>query len=210
MAIKEITLTEALATLKVLRSKQENLVRTGSFVGVSVREKVGSQELETAKAQFQSEFDRLKATSTQIQEIGSKLYQANSETKVVVGGKTYTLAEAIYRKAHLQTEAEHLRVLKAALSRAEVQAAKARETAEKRADQQVENLLAGRTKDNDVAAMAVDMRNKLVQDEKITLVDPNRLGDYVLKLEEDLVTFSTEVDVAISLVNATTKISVEI
>lgn len=34
---KEITLTEALATLKVLRAKQDNLVRTGTFVGVSAR-----------------------------------------------------------------------------------------------------------------------------------------------------------------------------
>ncbi|WBF79362.1 hypothetical protein IACHDJAJ_00156 [Aeromonas phage vB_AdhS_TS3] len=207
---KEITLTEALATLKVLRSKQDTLVRTGTFVGVSTRDKVGTQTVEAAQAQFQSEFDRLKGIGKSIQEIGAKLYEANSKTKVTVGGKVYTLAEAIYRKAHLQNEAEHLRVLKAALSRAEASAAKAKETAEKRADQQVETLLSGRSKDNDVATMAVDMRNKLVADEKIQLVDPNRLGEHVLKMEEDLVTFSTEVDVAISLVNATTTISVEI
>lgn len=207
---KVITLTEALATLKVLRSKQDTLVRTGTFVGVSTRDKVGTQDEATAQAQFQSEFDRLKGIGKSIQEIGAKLYEANSKTEVVIGGKTYKLAEAIYRKAHLQNEAEHLRVLKAALSRAEVLAAKAKETAEKRADQQVETLLSGRTKDNDVAAMAVEMRNKLIADEKIKLVDPNKLGDYILKMEEDLVTFSTEVDVAISLVNATTTISVEI
>ncbi|AZV01960.1 hypothetical protein [Aeromonas phage Akh-2] len=207
---KVITLTEALATLKVLRSKQDTLVRTGTFVGVSTRDKVGTQDEVTAQAQFQSEFDRLKGIGKSIQEIGAKLYEANSKTEVVIGGKTYKLAEAIYRKAHLQNEAEHLRVLKAALSRAEVLAAKAKETAEKRADQQVETLLSGRTKDNDVAAMAVEMRNKLIADEKIKLVDPNKLGDYILKMEEDLVTFSTEVDVAISLVNATTTISVEI
>lgn len=207
---KEITLTEALATLKVLRAKQDNLVRTGTFVGVSARDKVGSQAKEVASAQFQSEFDRLKAFSAKIQEIGAKLYEANSKTTVVVAGKTYTLAEAIYRKSHTSEEAERIRVLKAALQRAEATAAKAKETAEKRADQQVETLLAGRSKDTGVADLAVEMRTKLIADEKIEVVDPNRLADYILAAEEDLVSFSTEVDVAISLVNATTKITVNI
>lgn len=207
---KEITLTEALATLKVLRAKQDNLVRTGTFVGVSARDKVGSQAKEVASAQFQSEFDRLKAFSAKIQEIGAKLYEANSKTTVVVAGKTYTLAEAIYRKGHTSEEAERIRVLKAALQRAEVTAAKAREVAEKRADQQVETLLVGRNKDTSVADMAVEMRSKLVADEKIEVIDPNKLADYILAAEEDLVSFSTEVDVAISLVNATTKIVVNI
>ncbi|AVR76144.1 hypothetical protein AhSzw1_108 [Aeromonas phage AhSzw-1] len=207
---KEITLTEALATLKVLRAKQDNLVRTGTFVGVSARDKVGSQAKEVASAQFQSEFDRLKAFSAKIQEIGAKLYEANSKTTVVVAGKTYTLAEAIYRKGHTSEEAERIRVLKAALQRAEATAAKAKETAEKRADQQVETLLAGRNKDTGVADLAVEMRTKLIADEKIEVVDPNKLADYILAAEEDLVSFSTEVDVAISLVNATTKITVNI
>lgn len=207
---KEITLTEALATLKVLRAKQDNLVRTGTFVGVSARDKVGSQTKEVASAQFQSEFDRLKAFSAKIQEIGAKLYEANSKTTVVIAGKTYTLAEAIYRKSHASEEAERIRILKTALQRAEATAAKAKETVEKRADQQVETLLAGRSKDTSVADLAVEMRTKLVADEKIEIVDPNRLADYLLAAEEDLVSFSTEVDVAISLVNATTKITVNI
>lgn len=207
---KEITLTEALATLKVLRAKQDNLVRTGTFVGVSARDKVGSQAKEVASAQFQSEFDRLKAFSAKIQEIGAKLYEANSKTTVVVAGKTYTLAEAIYRKGHTSEEAERIRVLKAALQRAEATAAKAKETAEKRADQQVETLLAGRSKDTSVADLAVEMRTKLIADEKIEVIDPNKLADYILAAEEDLVSFSTEVDVAISLVNATTKITVNV
>ena len=71
---KEITLTEALATLKVLRAKQDNLVRTGTFVGVSSRDKVGTQDRKVAEAQFQSEFDRLKAFGDKIREIGAKLY----------------------------------------------------------------------------------------------------------------------------------------
>lgn len=207
---KEITLTEALATLKVLRAKQDNLVRTGTFVGVSARDKVGSQTKEVASAQFQSEFDRLKAFSAKIQEIGAKLYEANSKTTVVIAGKTYTLAEAIYRKGHTSEEAERIRVLKAALQRAEATAAKAKEVAEKRADQQVETLLAGRNKDTGVADLAVEMRTKLIADEKIEVIDPNKLADYILAAEEDLVSFSTEVDVAISLVNATTKITVNI
>ena len=207
---KEITLTEALATLKVLRAKQDNLVRTGTFVGVSARDKVGSQAKEVASAQFQSEFDRLKAFSAKIQEIGAKLYEANSKTTVVVAGKTYTLAEAIYRKGHTSEEAERICVLKAALQRAEATAAKAKEVAEKRADQQVETLLAGRNKDTSVADLAVEMRTKLIADEKIEVIDPNKLSDYILAAEEDLVSFSTEVDVAISLVNATTKITVNI
>lgn len=207
---KEITLTEALATLKVLRAKQDNLVRTGTFVGVSSRDKVGTQDRKVAEAQFQSEFDRLKAFGDKIREIGAKLYEANSKTNVVIGGKSYTLAEAIYRKSNTAAEAERIRVLKAALSRAEATAAKAKEIAEKRADQQVESLLSGRTKDNDVASMAVEMRSKLVADEKIELIDPNKLSEFILAAEEDLVTFSTEVDVAISLVNATTKITVNI
>lgn len=207
---KEITLTEALATLKVLRAKQDNLVRTGTFVGVSARDKVGSQTKEVASAQFQSEFDRLKAFSAKIQEIGAKLYEANSKTTVVIAGKTYTLAEAIYRKGHASEEAERIRVLKAALQRAEATAAKAKETAENRANQQVETLLSGRNKDTSVADLAVEMRTKLVADEKIEVVDPNKLADYILAAEEDLVSFSTEVDVAISLVNATTKITVNI
>ena len=207
---KEITLTEALATLKVLRAKQDNLVRTGTFVGVSARDKVGSQAKEVASAKFQSEFDRLKAFSAKIQEIGAKLYEANSKTTVVVASKTYTLAEAIYRKGHTSEEAERIRVLKAALQRAEATAAKAKETAEKRADQQVETLLAGRSKDTSVADLAVEMRTKLIADEKIEVIDPNKLADYILAAEEDLVSFSTEVDVAISLVNATTKITVNI
>lgn len=207
---KEITLTEALATLKVLRAKQDNLVRTGTFVGVSARDKVGSQSKDVASAQFQSEFDRLKAFGEKIAEIGAKLYEANSLTKVTIAGKTYTLAEAIYRKSHASEEAERIRVLKAALQRAETVAANAREVAEKRADQQVESLLAGRTKDTSVGDMVVEMRAKLVADEKIEVVDPNKLTGYILAAEEDLISFSTEVDVAISLVNATTKISVNI
>ena len=100
--------------------------------------------------------------------------------------------------------------MKAALQRAEATAAKAKEVAEKRADQQVETLLAGRNKDTGVADLAVEMRTKLIADEKIEVVDPNKLADYILAAEEDLVSFSTEVDVAISLVNATTKITVNI
>lgn len=207
---KQITLTEALATLKVLRSKQDNLVRTGTFVGVSARDKVGSQTKEVASAQFQSEFDRLKAFSAKIQEIGAKLYEANSKTTVIIAGKTYTLAEAIYRKSHASEEAERIRVLKAALQRAEATASKAREVAEKRADQQVESLLAGRTKDDSVGTMAVEMRKKLIDAEKIQVVDPNGLAAFILSAEEELVTFSTEIDVAISLVNATTKIEVNL
>lgn len=205
---KEITLTEALATLKVLRSKQETLSRTGSFVGVATRDKVGALSVEDAQKQFKSEFDRLASLGRQIQEIGAKLYEANSKTTVTVGGKTYTLAEAIYRKSNLASEAERIRLMKGALARAESAATKAVEQAEKRADQQVENLLAGRTKDDGVGTMAVEMRKKLIDAEKIQVVDPNGLAAFILAAEDELVTFSTEIDVAISLVNATTKIAV--
>lgn len=207
---KEITLTEALATLKVLRSKQDTLSRTGTFVGVASRDKVGSTDKAVASSQFQSEFDRLKAISDQIAEIGAKLYEANATTKVVIAGKTYTLAEAIFRKSNTSSEAERIRLMKSALARAEAIAAKAMESAEKRADAQVDSLLAGRTKDDSVAAMAVNMRKELIAAEKIEIVDPNGLAKFILEAEDSLVTFATEVDVAISLVNATTKITVEL
>ena len=207
---KEITLTEALATLKVLRAKRENLIRTGTFIGVSARDKVGNLDKELASKGFQSEFDRLNKMTKQIEEIASKLYEANSLTKVTVGTKTYTLAEAIYRKSNINDEVTRISTLKRAVAQADGLAAKAMEIAEKRASTQIDNLLQGRTKDDGVGAMAITMRKEIIKEEKIELVDPNKLSSYILNAEEELLTFSTSIDVAISLVNATTKIIVDI
>jgi len=213
----EITLTEALAKLKLLDKKiqkklyeikLENIYLIDIQIGKSPKGKYTGLTSDEIAAQSQSYIDSLNQLIKNKNELKGKLAQANAVTTLSINGKEYTIVEAIERKRGLEQEKEFVSALKNELSNIQNEYQRENEKAKNTVEKLLESRLGSDAK-NQSAEETQKLSEGLIELYQAKIIDPINLQAFIETKEEEINNFETEVDIQLSIVNANTKINVD-
>lgn len=203
----QISITRALAQKKALNDRIARATNA-VFITTLVGGKHGSgmsvdEATRTLQANLQSVQDLIVQRAT----LASAIVKSNAVATVVINNVTMTVAEAIERKGSIQLE----QVLLNQLRTQQAQATQAVERTNVQVNQRLDQMLLGlTTKDRKVdEAEVAAIREPFLKGNEAKLLDANSLQAVIDKLQASIDGFVTEVDYALSEVNATTKINVE-
>jgi hypothetical protein len=209
----KMSVTRALAELKRIDERLSRDIASGVFVSVTIgrdtnkKMLAGGESIEKVSADIQSSFDTIESAIKRRSQIKASIVKSNAVTLVHIGQKDITVAEAIELKASVQTKTLLLNALKGQIAQAnrlvESQAAKL--------EQQIETNLStiyGSEKGKiDDATYATIAKPQLALKEP-ALLDPMKVADRIKSLEDEVDLIQTELDYALSEVNAKTEIEV--
>lgn len=209
MTKETMNIHKALCELKILDDRINRAVDDCRYVGVTkiVSKRVGSQTVEafseSVKDGYKSAMDLIKRR----QAIKTAVVKSNATTTVVIGGNTYTIAEAIEMKNHgLDGEKRMLRYMVSRLAEAEALINRTRSDLESRADAFIRDQTGSKeSKTEDL----LKMRQDYIAMQDVELVDPLHIREIIKTLDEKINTFMSEVDSALQTSNANTEITIE-
>ena len=210
----EITITQALSTLKVLekrlkaklgvsdngrRTLNANLKLVAVSRGSHLRDPYTSYKEEdfiaTAKASMQS----IEDLDERIITIKNAIAASNAVTMVKIAGKEMTVQEAIIRKQYSELRKQKIEAYKAELKRA-------REEFQEVVDENrsyAERLANGESSDSKKFKDAEEFVSNTYA---ASLIDPCDLQNKIERMEQDFEDFVANIDFVLSESNATTKI----
>lgn len=211
--MREISITRALQTLKLLDDKINKAMNTVSFVEVRKNNiqkvKNGQFTVEEYEKDVKAAFDSVNDLIKQRKEIKSAIVKANSECTVEIAGKEYTVADAIERKTSIQYEKNLLNVLKRAYNKA-TSTLETNNAQLEVANQKLIETMVGSDKNNkDVADSAEKMAKARWESEHYVFVDPLKIAEVISKMEDDIIEFENEVDMCLSEANSKNTVSIE-
>lgn len=207
-----MTVHKALCELKVLGDRIDKEISTLTFLAVC---KHSSQKIdgvlvkdyvENTKAKYKSVMTLVNRRNA----IKQAVILSNAVTKVNIGGKEYTVAEAIDMKSN------GIRYMRDILGKMEghwtrAQAMAERENGEKldlRADAYVKSLYEGSDMKN-LSKELQELRENFVASQMVDIIDPIDVQKEMQTIKDHIDSFTTEVDSALSVSNALTTIDVE-
>ena len=202
----EISITRALAEIKLLDSKIESAIQ--KFEPVTYTE--GKSKFtssggtidyfnEKAKSSYQSITDLISRRNL----IKGKVIQSNAVTKVMIDNKEYTVAEAIERKNSINNELSLLNKLKQSYTNNKNKVEIGNSKVRANIDKQLE-LLAGSDKNK---TEGIDALVKLkLENQQFMLVDELNCEELIEKLSNSIYEFQSNVDFSLSESNALTTI----
>jgi len=192
---KEITVAQALNELKLLDKKINKKIRQNVFVGVQVAGKPRRNfDPDEAKSSLQSVEDLI----AQREKIKGAINASNMKTKVVIGGKKYTVAEAIITKDTMDYKDQLLQKLSHDFASANNEVEMLKNEIQEALDDQLKGI-EDKNKIKDFTETYLKLRTP-------ELLDKINLGEYINNLENEIMEFQNEVDYVLSTSNATTTI----
>ena len=196
MTTENMRVHEALVELKTLDKRIDDAITDTNWVLANKHSntKVGGIEVKDYIEEVKSRYQKVRDLIRRRDAIKRAVVASNAATKVTVAGVEYTVAEAIDRKNHgillLNKLMKNLaRDYTTAKRMADVENG---QSLESRADQYVRSLI-GNT---DVKGMTTE------------LLDPIGAQKEIERMEEEITTFMSQVDSALSVSNAITVIEV--
>lgn len=212
----KITLTEALAKLKLYNKKVEKLTNElddGKFIIDCIignenkgwKTRMTMQEL---KQFAQARLNKLNAIIKNRNNLKGIIAQTNAITKVKVGDKEYTIVQAIERKNSLPLEKTFLSVLESQVTLIKSCIITANENAKENANKIVETQVQSEAKNKKTAEVEA-LYNLIYNKNKAEILDPAHIEEYAEKMKEDIEIFEQNIDVVLSIVNANTFITID-
>lgn len=204
----QITITEGLSVLKNITARIEKEIKNANLCQVYLTGKApgGFKTVDeftaAAKASAQSINDLL----TRRDKIKAAIVASNAVTNVTIAGKPYTVAAAIERKTSVEFQREFLKTLSAQF----VTSCRQLEMKNSEVRQRLDNLLEqnfGKDRKADNSAVQTITDDFMARNE-YKLADPLDAKVLMEKLSLEISDFLTNVDVALSVSNATTFIEV--
>lgn len=202
-----ITITEALVKLKTLDSRIDKGIRDLKLVETrrNCDEKVTGgiysvEEFESrAKADYQSVVDLINIRSN----IKSAIAISNANTIIEVGGKTYSVTQAIEKKNSIHINEALLSKLNSEISKGLRAVEVLNISAEQKANKNVEIML-GSDKLKNKTEESNTLYNQVYDREKGVLIDAVGAVELSKKKEEEIVNFLDEIDTKLVISNSTT------
>lgn len=210
--MKKITLTEALREIKTLDSRiqkasSETMIactKVDGGVVVHPRTTMPKTEMgEYISSAYQSVNDLIEYRA----KLKSALIEANSTITVTINNKEMTIASAIEQKNSIGLKENLLRNLSMQYTNAVRVVDQAEEAINAKFDSAVDNMLGGKeskSKDDDFSVIRTQFEKQL----KLELINPIDIEGKIKSLQDDIQKFLDEVDVALSIANATNHIEV--
>lgn len=211
MTHETMTVHQALSELKVLDARIE---RATSAVFINTKKHSAdtvdgipvAEYEKTLKANLQRAEDLIRRKNA----IKRAVSLSNAKAEVTIGGKLYTVAEAIYMKQHGNDSWSLLfGVLQRQYATCVGNASSHAARLEDRANQYITSIY-GNSDTSKAGDEVAKLREEFISAQTLDIIDPNELGTKKLhELETALDAFEAEVDAALSVSNALTTIEIE-
>jgi hypothetical protein len=212
----EISITQGLAELKLLDKRIKNLVGSSGtsdwdssqtcFRFMDVSTKTQQVDAERLKKEAQSAYQSFNDLLKRRDQIKRAINQKNATTIVRIGSWEGTVAEAIEQKASIT----YKRTLLYSMKKQSTEVTDRLKSEQKDMSDRLDRLLSSemgkdmRTNPETVSALSASFQ----ENNKITLIDPLDSGKVIKALEEEIESFTTNVDWVLSEANSKTLIRV--
>lgn len=212
MTHETMTVHQALAELKVLDSRITKAIAGGKYMDVKRHcdKKIGGADVgeyctKTIRASYDSAIDLIARRNA----IKRAVVRSNAVTTVDIGGTTYTVAEAIEMNNHgIDFEQQLYDEIRRQMMIAQSEINRnSGPYIQQKAENYINGLYGGKDKVDADSAKA--QMQAYIDANSYELVDPLGVQDILAKMEADIASFTANVDAALSVSNAITKIEVE-
>ena len=208
----EMTVQRALNELKIIDERLSK--RLTEFVVVGTKKVSEARVVETRESIVEFEnrakgvLDSVDGLLKRQQELKHAIMTSNATTMIEVAGKTYSVMTAIDRKRTIEKEKLVVKYMRDALIRAEYKVSQENDKMESYIQRQTNDMAGGdlsSKKDDYIIAFEKSYREQNSWD----LVDPLKLRDLIEQREQEISMFELEIDTALTVSNAITKIEIE-
>lgn len=209
-----MSVTRALAELKRLDDRLNRMTTDQSiFVSVAVgqgdKQKVlgVSDTVQNVVSQIQSNRDRVNSMIEMRAKIKAAVVASNAATKVKLGAREMTVAEAIELKKSIDVKRNMLNAYRRQVIQANALVTKQNAALES----QIETNLAtiyGNEKGKVDASMFEAIAKPQREQKEASLIDPIKINDVIKSLEDEISLVETELDFTLSTSNAKTEIEI--
>lgn len=208
----EMTVQRALNELKIIDERLSK--RLTEFVVVGTKKVSEARVVETRESIVEFEnrakgvLDSVDGLLKRQQELKHAIMTSNATAKIEVAGKTYSVMTAIDRKRTIEKEKLVVKYMRDALIRAEYKVSQENDKMESYIQRQTNAMAGGdlsSKKDDYIIAFEKSYREQNSWD----LVDPLKLRDLIEQREQEISMFELEIDTALTVSNAITKIEIE-
>ena len=216
MTQEKMTVHKALAELKTMDDRISKAINAVTYT-MAVKhsaEKINGVTIADFKENIKSGYQKVKDLMARRDAMKRAVVMSNATTKVKVGDKEFTVAEAIEMKNNGMNYKRQLRSkIVNDYQRAYVELDRnSGEAIEKRAEQYVLSVIQAQPKDS---KMAIDsdamkaLRKDYIENNTYDLIDPLNVTKIMETMLDEINEFETEVDAALSVSNAITVIEFE-
>lgn len=216
MTTEKMTVHRALADLKVMDDRINHAINAMPYV-VAVKhsaEKISGITVNEYKEKMRSNYQKVMDLIARRDAMKRAVVISNATTKIKIGDKEYTVAEAIDMKNHsMEFRTALVRMASYNYDIAQNELNKnSGEALEKRAEQYVLSVIQAQPKDS---KMSVDsdamktLRKTYLENNAYDMIDPLNVVKIIENLNNEISEFNTEIDAALSVSNALTVIEFE-
>lgn len=209
--VEKMTIHKALCELKILDSRINNAISSARFclANKHSNEKVNGVTVEeyqeTMKASYNKASDLIRRRET----IKRAVVLSNAKTIVKIGGKEYTVAEAIEMNNHgIDLKLQLKNAMKKQYDSAMTAIISKNSVVDDKATEYVVGLF-GQKESKTANEEYEKARKSYIEANTMELIDPVNILEKIEALEVEIADFTTEVDSALSVSNALTEITVE-
>lgn len=204
------TVTEALVKLKQATKKIEDASKYAIVGLVSTRAAnvapAGFKTVNEFKTEVKARLDSVNGLIRFRDKLKAAIVTSNAKTNVVIGSATMSVAEAIETKHSILAKKVLLVKLVTDWQALERDANQKNSVLEQRADQYVTSLFNQNPSASEVEK--ANARSQFIQNNTAVILTNDTVRSTIEELKAEIENFETNVDVALSVVNATTKVTV--
>lgn len=212
MTNEKMTVHQALCELKTLDARIDKAISGTVFAYANKHSntRVGGLPIEKYNEEIKSAYQSANDLIARRDAIKRAVVLSNATTRITVGGREYTVAEAIEMKN------KGIPILNKLLKKLDTDSRRARRDADEnngemleiRADEYVKSLYASADMKN-LSEDIKRVRSEFITSQTVEGVDPININGEMEKLEKRINEFTVGIDSALSVSNALTEISVD-
>ena len=202
--IQQISITQALAELKLIRKRLDSALDDAKFI--ALKKKNSIQDVDRFSVQARSSLQSYTDLLDRYTKMKSAIVKSNATTMVKIGGKPYTVAEAVERKRSVMYEKNLIREMKSQSSEIQENLKDHQEAQQSRIDRLLSAELSKDSKTN--VETIKSLTETFMAENKAEVIDPLHLDDRIMSMEKEMEDFETTVDWVLSESNGRTMIPV--
>lgn len=209
--VEKMTIHKALCELKILDSRINNAISSARFclANKHSNEKVNGVTVEEYQETMKASYNKASDLIRRREAIKRAVVLSNAKTIVKIGGKEYTVAEAIEMNNHgIDLKLQLKNAMKKQYDSAITAIISKNSVVDDKATEYVVGLF-GQKESKTANEEYEKARKSYIEANTMELIDPVNILEKIEALEVEIADFTTEVDSALSVSNALTEITVE-
>lgn len=209
--VEKMTIHKALCELKILDSRINNAISSARFclANKHSNEKVNGVTVEKYQETMKASYNKASDLIRRREAIKRAVVLSNAKTIVKIGGKEYTVAEAIEMNNHgIDLKLQLKNAMKKQYDSAMTAIISKNSVVDDKATEYVVGLF-GQKESKTANEEYEKARKSYIEANTMELIDPVNILEKIEALEVEIADFTTEVDSALSVSNALTEITVE-